>query len=155
MLIIKGRRRTGLRKSIKDDVNGSVFVELIIKFLIFTVILLLAINIFDLVIKYQNVSYASKAITKTVQLEGALTAAAHNQMKALNNNFDMDMSFDISNVTYFNPAARRIQFREPFTITVNYEYPFTVITPVFTPAPLVINVPMRATVDGMSEVYWK
>ena len=142
-------------KSIKSDIRGSVFVELIIKFLIFTVVLLLAINIFDLVIKYQNVSYASKAITKTIELEGALTPAAYNQMDALNANFGMDMSFAISNVTYFNAAARRIQFREPFTVTVNFEYPFTVVTPVFTPSPLIIKVPMRATVDGMSEVYWK
>jgi Flp pilus assembly protein TadG len=142
-------------KSIKNDARGSVFVELIVKFLIFTVVLLLAINIFDLVLKYQNVSYASKTIAKTVELEGALTVAAYSQMEALNDNFGMDMSFDISNVTYFNPAARLIQFREPFTITVNYNYAFTVITPVFTSTPIVINVPMVATVNGMSEVYWK
>ena len=143
-----------MRKFIKDR-KGSLFVELIIKLIVIAILLLNAINLFDVVLKYQHVSFASKTIAQTVELEGALTSLAYDQMDNMNSNFGMDMSFDISNVSYFNASAHTIQFRDPFTITISYTYKYIIATPLFTATPVSIDIPMRATVNGMSEVYWK
>jgi len=144
-----------MHSTLIKDKKGSVFVELILKLLIVSLIVLAAVHLFDVAIKYQHVSFTSKEIAKVVELEGALTATAWEHLSNLNDSFNMDMSFAISDVTYFDPAARSIQFRDTFTITVNYVYRFPVFDPIFTAVPVMINIPMRADVSGMSEVFWK
>jgi len=137
------------------DKKGSVFVELILELLIVSLIILTAVHLFDVAIKYQHVSFTSKEIAKVVELEGALTASAWQHLDSLNDSFNMDMTFAISGVTYFDPVTRAIQFKDTFTITVNFIYHFPIFDPIFTAAPVMINIPMRADVQGMSEVYWK
>jgi len=141
-------------KLIKDK-NGAVFVELILKLLIVSLIVLTAIHIFDVAIKYQHVSFASKEIARIIELEGALTPAAWQHLEDLNDSFNMDMTFTVSDVTFFNPASRTIQFRDPFTVTVNFVYRFPIFDPMFTTGPVMVNIPMRSGITGMSEVYWK
>jgi len=141
-------------KLIKDN-RGSAFVELILKLLITSLIVLTAIHFFDVAIKYQHVSYTSKEIAKIIELEGALTPTAWQRLDRLNDSFGMDMDFTVTDVTFFDPAARTIQFREPFTVTVNFVYQFPILSPVFTSTPVTMGIPMRADVQGMSEVFWK
>ena len=143
-----------LRKSIKDDVGGSVFVELIVKFLLVAYVMLLAINLFDVVIKYQNVTYTAKSLAKLVELEGELTDSAQRKLIDLNESFGMDMKFKID-ASYLSPGSNKIQFRNPFTIEVSYEYRLPIIDPVVAKAPIEIPIRMSADVTGMSEVYWK
>lgn len=140
---------------IRKDKKGEIFVEIVIKFLVITVLILFALNLFDVAIKYQNVSYTAKSIAKVVELEGSLTNTAYEQLNDLNHNFNMDMEFEISDVTYFDSRNKTIQFRDPFTITATYEYDLKILSPIFTTKPVVITIPMKADVSGMSEIYWK
>jgi len=143
-----------INKLIKDK-KGSVWIELILKLLIVSLIVLTAVHLFDVAIKYQHVSYTSKAIAKIIELEGALTPTAWQHLDDLNGNFNMDMTFTISDVTFFDPSVRSIQFRDTFRITVDFVYHFPIFDPLFTNVPVMVNIPMRADVLGMSEVYWK
>jgi hypothetical protein len=137
------------------DKKGTVFVEAILKFLLAALIIITAIHLFDVAVKYNNVSYTAKSISKIIELEGALTSTATQQLADLNASFGMDMNFVISDVTWFSPMAQSIQFRDTFTVTVDFVYKFPVFDPIFAEAPVMVNIPMSADVTGMSEVYWK
>jgi hypothetical protein len=51
-------------------------------------------------------------------------------------------------------ADQKIQLRDTFTITMTYSYPFTIFTPSFAP-PVEIQIPMKVSITGMSEKFWK
>lgn len=141
-------------KSLQKDRRGEIFVELIVKILTITVIILFALNIFDIVIKYQHVTYMSKSITKTIEQEGAVNSIANDKLDALNTNFNTKAKYNVSNVKYFNALEGTIQFRDSFTVTVSDNYKLTILDPLFA-SPLVLDIPMSSTITGMSEVYWK
>jgi Flp pilus assembly protein TadG len=142
-------------KRLYRDKKGAIFVELILKLLIVSLIVLTAVHLFDVAIKYQHVSYTTKSIAKIIELEGAVTPSASQQLTDLNNSFGMDMTFYVTDVHYFNAASKTIQFRDRFTVTVYYLYKFPVFDPIFTTAPVTVNIPMQSGITGMSEVYWK
>jgi len=60
----------------------------------------------------------------------------------------------IENVQYCDGQSQKIQLRDTFTVTMTDSYAFILFKPSFT-LPVQINIPMKVSITGMSEKYWK
>lgn len=134
--------------------KGTIYIEILITFIVVTVIILTSINLFNIVMKYQDITYMSKSLARTIEIEGAVSNEVYDKLDALNENFSTNATMTISDVTYFNSMDKSIQFRDPFTITIEGTYEFQILSPLFAD-PVVIDIPMKSNITGMSEVYWK
>lgn len=143
-----------LRQFLKER-RGSAFVELVIKFMVITVMLLFILQVFAVVMQYQDITYIAKTVTRVVEQEGALNSTAYEILNKLNENMGTEAELDISNVRYFNNLEKTIQFRDTFVISISDSYNLKILSPIFVKKPIVIEVPMTASITGMSEVYWK
>lgn len=141
-------------KKIIRDKSGEMMLPIMIFILIAVIIFLYGLDIFNAALDYQNVTYSAKSITKVIECDGAVTDRAYKHMEELNESFNMNMTFDVSDVQYFDSRERSIQFRDPFKVTVKYTAEIQLASPVFS-KPIVWKLPMSADVPGMSEVYWK
>ena len=142
-----------ITKMLKDK-KGSMYVEILVFFLVVTVTVLTSINFYNVIINYQHVTYMAKSLAKTIELEGSVTDTAYEKLEALNQNFNIEAEMEISDVKYFDSFEKTIQFRDPFTVTISDTFELEVLSPMFSD-PVIINIPLQSTITGMSEVYWK
>ena len=133
--------------------NGEMFYEVIIKTLIVVVFLLTVINLYNVFLKYQNVNYLCKRIVRAIEIEGQLNGNIESVYNQINNELNLGASYTVKNVSYFD-YSNKIQFRDTFTVEVTAGYDFQILNPLFAP-PVVIHIPLKAGITGMSEVYWK
>ena len=131
-----------------------MFYEVIIKTLIVVVFLLTVISLYNVFIKYQNVTYLCKRTVRAIEVEGAVSSDVASKFEELNQQLKLNATFTVTNVSYFDSSARTIQLRDNFTVHVRDQYDFTIMNPLFAP-PVVIPIPLEATLTGMSEVYQK
>lgn len=143
-----------LMKRFRTDQRGEMFVEMMVKMVVSVVLILFFVQVFAVIVKYQNITYISKSITKVIEQEGAVTNSAYEKLDALNENLATDVTINISDVRYFDSHARTIQFRDSFVVTASDSFDLQICSPVFAP-PVEIHIPMTSTITGMSEVYWK
>jgi len=130
-----------------------MFYELIIKTLIVVVFLLTVINLYNVFIRYQNVNYVAKRITRAIEIEGQVNSGIDSLFMELNNQLGLNASYRVTDVTYFD-SSRKIQLRNQFTVEVAANFNFEILSPMFGP-PLVVPIPLRADITGISEVYHK
>ena len=134
--------------------KGEMFYEVIIKTLIVMVFLMTVISLYSIFIKYQNVNYLCKRTVRAIEVEGAVSANVAAKFNELNQQLKLNASFTVTDVSYFDTSDKTIQLRENFTVHVEDQYDFTILNPLFAP-PVVIPIPLEATLTGMSEVYQK
>jgi hypothetical protein len=126
---------------------------MIVKTLIVVVFLLTVIGFYNIFIRYQNVNYAAKRVARAIEIEGQVNGSVTSLFNRLNSELGINASFRVINTSYFD-ASRKIQLRDTFTVEVTASYGFQILNPTFAP-PVVINIPIRVAITGMSEVYWK
>lgn len=134
--------------------KGEMFYEVIIKTLIVVVFLMTVISLYNIFIKYQNVNYLCKRTVRAIEVEGAVSSEVTDKFNALNQQLKLNASFSVTDVSYFDASDKTIQLRQNFTVHVKDQYNFTILNPLFAP-PVVIPIPLEATITGMSEVYQK
>lgn len=136
------------------DERGEMMVKTIIFMLITVIIVLFSIDILNVAMKYQNVSYTSKSLAKIIECDGQVTSRIQDYLDELNTNLNMNMTYDVSDVTYINPVEQNIQFRDSFKVTVKDEAKVKILNPIFSP-PIEFTLELKSDVNGISEVYWK
>jgi len=134
--------------------KGEMFYEVIIKTLIVVVFLMTVISLYNIFIKYQNVNYLCKRTVRAIEVEGAVSSDVTAKFNELNQQLKLNASFTVTDVSYFDVSEKTIQLRQNFTVHVRDQYDFTILNPLFAP-PVVIPIPLEATITGMSEVYQK
>lgn len=150
----KKRQRGGIYPLLCDQ-KGEIYYEIIVKTVIVVVMLLTVINFYTAFIEYQNVNYTCKRVVRAIELEGAVNANIDNIFNQLKEQYKLDdMTYEVSDVSYFDEGTKKIQLSGNFTVTVKHNYTMQVLNPLFAP-PLCISIPMTADITGMSEVYWK
>jgi hypothetical protein len=87
-----------------------------------------------------------------VELEGQVSDRAYDVFYRLKQQTGLSPEMTVENVSYCED--QKIQLRDTFTVTMTYSYPFTIFTPSFAP-PVEIRIPMKVSITGMSEKYWK
>ena len=89
-----------------------------------------------------------------VELEGQVSDTVYDVFYKLKEQTGLSPEMTIEDVTYCDEQNQKIQLRDTFTVTMEYNHVFTIFRPSFAP-PVQIVIPMKVRIAGMSEKYWK
>jgi hypothetical protein len=127
--------------------DGEVLTHTVLTIITYFVMTVVVVNVLVLTFHYFSLHYIARAVTRTIERDGGLTSGAYEMLEELNDDFH------ISAELTSNPASK-IQYMDHFEVVIEDDHIMTIMTPVGLD-PLVYDIHMRATVTGMSEVYWK
>jgi len=132
--------------------KGSSYFDLMIKTLVVITLMVTVISFLSVFTTYLNMDHICRRVVRVVELDGQVSDQAYDVFNLLKQQTGLSPEMTVENVEYCED--QKIQLRDTFTITMAYSYPFTVFTPSFSP-PVVIEIPMKVSITGMSEHYWK
>lgn len=137
----------GLLRQKKGDEAVSFLLTTAMLVLIFVTLISAMIYI----MQYYDASYLCRRVVRSIEITGVYdeteTRDIINQMK----NSDME-DIDVQvDAAYF--SGRKIQLRQTFSVTLTASYKITILE--LGENPIVMNLPIRVKVAGMSEVFWK
>lgn len=132
--------------------KGSSYFDLIIKTLVVLSLMVTVMSFLSVFTTYLNLNHVCRRVVRTVELEGQVSDRAYDVFYRLKQQTGLSPEMTVEDVSYCE--EQKIQLRDTFTITMTYSYPFTIFTPSFAP-PVEIQIPMKVSITGMSEKYWK
>jgi len=135
-----------------NNKRGEVMVDTLVKFLVVTVFLLTLIEFYALFMRYQNVSYTARRLTRAIEVSGT-TEGIDGDFSNLVSMTNLDGASYSIDAPYFDSSGK-IQLRDTFTVEVRFTYYLNVFSPSFGP-PVRLPINMTARVGGMSEVFHK
>lgn len=135
-----------------SDKNGSAYFELMLKTLVVITLMLTVISFLSVFTTYLELNHICRRVVRVVELEGQVSDKAYDTFYRLKQQTGLSPDMVIDDVEYCD--GQKIQLRDTFTITMIYRYPFTIFTPSFAP-PLEVAIPMKVSIGGMSEKFWK
>ncbi len=137
---------------LKSNKGSSMMISLIVRLLVALTLIMATINFAGLFVHYQNISYISRELTKTVEQDGRINARELNrQLSALKDDFNYrDTAYSVSASTFScEGQSGCIQFRDSFTVTVTDKHEIHITDKIAMP----FNI--KVTKEGQSEVFWK
>lgn len=135
-----------------SDKKGSSYFDLIIKTLVVLSLMVTVMSFLSIFTTYLNLNHVCRRVVRVVELEGQVSDHAYDVFYRLKQQTGLSPEMTVEDVEYFQD--QKIQLRDTFTVTMTYSYPFTIFTPSFAP-PVEILIPMKVSITGMSEKYWK
>ena len=135
-----------------SDKKGSSYFDLIIKTLVVLSLMVTVMSFLSVFTTYLNLNHVCRRVVRVVELEGQVSDRAYDVFYRLKQQTGLSPEMTIEDVEYLED--QKIQLRDTFTVTMTYSYPFTIFTPSFAP-PVEILIPMKVSITGMSEKYWK
>ena len=135
-----------------SDRKGSSYFDLIIKTLVVITLMATVMSFLSIFTTYLNLNHVCRRVVRVVELEGQVSDKAYDVFYRLKQQTGLSPEMTVEDVEYCE--GQKIQLRDTFTVTMEYNHPFTIFTPSFAP-PVQINIPMKVSITGMSEVFWK
>lgn len=150
---IRGRFSPPLSyQKILSNQKGSSYFDLIIKTLVVLSLMVTVMSFLSVFTTYLNLNHVCRRVVRVVELEGQVSDRAYDVFYRLKQQTGLSPEMTLEDVTYC--GDQKIQLRDTFTVTMTYNHPFTIFTPSFAP-PVEIKIPMKVSITGMSEKYWK
>lgn len=145
MAVVK-RLRCLLREK-KGDEAVSFLMTTAMLVLIFAVLVSGLIYI----MQYYNASYMCRRVVRSIEISGLYDETETRDIIDRMKNSDLE-DIDVQvDAAYF--SGRKIQLRQTFSVTLTASYKITILE--LGENPIVMNLPIRVKVAGMSEVFWK
>lgn len=149
---------TNIRHAIRNR-DGSEAVEMVYSTAMLCGLLLSALLILTYAIQTNRVSYAGKRIARYIEVSGqANQSDLELLLQELLPNADAINAQVRVEGDWLDPARRRIQLRDNFTVTVTAAYKVALVNPGNLErdnTQVTIPVPIAVKVKGQSEIYWK
>lgn len=138
-------------RSLLRQKEGDEAVSFLLTTAMLVLIFVTLISAMIYIMQYYNASYLCRRVVRSIEITGVYdeteTRDIIDQMK--NSDLeDIDVQVDAA---YF--SGRKIQLRQTFSVTLTASYKITILE--LGANPIVMNLPIRVKVAGMSEVYWK
>lgn len=145
MAVVKKVR--GLLRQKKGDEAVSFLLTTAMLVLIFAVLVSALIYI----MQYYNASYICRRVVRSIEITGVYDETA--TMNIVNSIADPSLEdIDVQvDAVYF--SGRKIQLRQTFNVTLTANYKITILE--LGENPIIIDLPIKVKVAGMSEVFWK
>ena len=156
MKTIIQKMRTAGRNFI-DDTSGSEVVEMVYACGALCMLILSVLLIIGYALQVNAVSYAGKRVVRYVEVTGQAKQSDLQDMleSLLANAEDIEAKVEVTRVDrWANESEKKINLRDKFTITVTAVYKITLINPGGADN-WDFNVPIRVSINGQSEKYWK
>lgn len=135
-----------------SDKKGSSYFDLMIKTLVVITLMVTVMSFLSIFTTYLNLNHVCRRVVRVVELEGQVSDKAYDVFYRLKQQTGLSPEMTVEDVQYCD--GQKIQLRDTFTVTMEYSHPFTIFMPSFAP-PVQIMIPMRVSITGMSEKYWK
>lgn len=136
------------------DKKGSSYFDLMIKTLVVITLMVTVMSFLSIFTAYLNLNHVCRRVVRVVELEGQVSDKAYDVFYRLKQQTGLSPEMVIEDVQYCEGQGQKIQLRDTFTVTMTYSHPFTIFTPSFA-TPVQIHIPMKVSITGMSEKYWK
>ena len=138
-------------RSLLRQKKGDEAVSFLLTTAMLVLIFVTLISAMIYIMQYYDASYLCRRVVRSIEITGVYdeteTRDIINQMK--NSDLeDIDVQVDAA---YF--SGRKIQLRQTFSVTLTSSYKITILE--LGKNPIVMNLPIRVKVAGMSEVFWK
>lgn len=137
-----------------SDRRGSSYYELIIKTFVIITLLATVLSFLSIFTTYLNLNHICRRVVRVVELEGQVSDTVYDVFYKLKEQTNLSPTMSIEDVTYCDEQNQKIQLRDTFTVTMEYNHVFTIFRPSSAP-PVQIVIPMKVRIAGMSEKYWK
>ncbi len=150
---IRGRNSPPLLfQKLLSSRKGSSYFDLMIKTLVVITLMATVMSFLSIFTTYLNLNHVCRRVVRVVELEGQVSDKAYDVFYRLKQQTGLSPEMTVEDVQYCDD--QKIQLHDTFTVTMTYNHAFTIFTPSFAP-PVQINIPMRVSITGMSEKYWK
>jgi hypothetical protein len=137
------------RKFIRDQ-TGEGYVDVAITVLIIFTLMASLMALFPIFTSQQSLSNTARQLARTAEVTGS-AQEAQGVLETLPGAHPDSIEWE---TTWLDQALMTMQLKTPFTVTVTKQVPIVIIRPALS-NPVVINITVRASASGISEVYWK
>ncbi len=117
---------------------------------IFLLLALFAMMIY--VMQYYNASYVCRRVVRSIETTGEYNESDVQVLVERLAGGGLE-NIDINVTASYLPSSRHIQLRDDFTVDFTAEYPIRIA--IIGAEPLEYQMPIRISMAGMSEVFWK
>lgn len=133
------------------DQTGDGYIDIAIVIIIIFLLLASLLGLFPVLSVQQSLNGAARQLARTIEITGSAGADLEQTIQEIGIIITSDV--DIQTV-WHDPSVKTIQLKTPFKVTVTKNVPITIFRPSFGD-PIIFNVEIKASADGISEVYYK
>lgn len=144
--------RSRMKKRFIRDQTAEGYIDVAITMLIVFTLMASLMALFPLFTAQQSLNQTARYMARTVELYGKANDTTLNSVTE-DGDFTVPDSVDVE-TQWHDESQKTIQLKTRFTVTVSKTVPIVILRPALGD-PLVINVRISASANGISEVYWK
>jgi hypothetical protein len=141
-----------MKQKFTRDLTAEGYIDVAVTILIVFSLMASLMALFPIFTAQQSLNQTAKYMARTIELYGKADDETL-QPVITDENFLTPDSVEID-TEWNDAAAKKIQIKTPFTVTVEKTVPIVIFRPALG-NPVVINVRITAAARGVSEVYWK
>lgn len=134
------------------DQTAEGYIDVAITMLIVITLMASLMALFPLFTAQQSLNQTARYMARTVELYGKADDATVSSVME-DGDFAIPDSVNVE-TQWYDASQRTIQLKTQFTVTVSKTVSIVILRPALGD-PLVINVRITASANGISEVYWK
>ena len=140
------------RRFIRDQ-TAEGYIDVAITILIVFTLMASLLALYPIFTAQQSLNQTAKYTARTIELYGKADDETLASVTADGSFLEPD-SVEISDTEWYDEAAKTIQLKTLFTVTLTKTVPIVILRPALG-EPIVINIQITAAARGVSEVYWK
>jgi hypothetical protein len=138
-------------RSLLRQKKGDEAVSFLLTTAMLVLIFVTLISAMIYIMQYYDASYLCRRVVRSIEITGVYDETETRDIIDRMKNSDLE-DLDVQvDATYF--SGKKIQLRQTFSVTLTASYRITILE--LGENPIVMNLPIRVKVAGMSEVYWK
>lgn len=127
--------------------SGDFLLEGAWKLLLSCALIALFISVLGLAFQSNKLAAIADDMARSIEISGQVDSSADAKLQELKNTSGLDVAMDID--ANYSAGGTRIQFGDPFTVTISYTGKLGI------GGILSLPVPLSSSVVGRSERYWK
>lgn len=138
-------------RSLLRQKKGDEAVSFLLTTAMLVLIFVTLISAMIYIMQYYDASYLCRRVVRSIEITGVYDETETRGIIDRIKNSDLE-DIDVQvDAAYF--SGKKIQLRQTFSVTLTASYKITILE--LGENPIVMNLPIRVKVAGMSEVYWK
>lgn len=138
-------------RSLLRQKKGDEAVSFLLTTAMLVLIFVTLISAMIYIMQYYDASYLCRRVVRSIEITGVYDETETRDIIDRMKNSDLkDLDVQVD-AAYF--SGKKIQLRQTFSVTLTASYKITILE--LGEYPIVMNLPIRVKVAGMSEVYWK
>jgi Flp pilus assembly protein TadG len=133
------------------DQTGDGYIDIAIVIIIVFLLLASLLGLFPVLSAQQSLNGTARQLARTIEITGSAGSDFEQTIQEIGGITITDV--DIQTI-WHDPSEKTIQLKTPFKVTVTKNVPITIFRPSFGD-PIFFSIEIKASADGISEVYYK